>query len=1109
MKKTSLIPILLMLGLALRVLGQGTPPPVSLGGSAGVAGGQSLAGQYQVPMADANYTLNSNEWWQGNLVVPSSVTLTATRTVTLPVNPGQQYVIDQYSTGGQSVLFKASTGTGVTVANGQHGIAIHFDGTNYVAGSTTATCAGIGAVCLVPSGSQMINLSAVALPTLPANTNFGVVGVSGSASRILNISNGGTAYFTSMVSAGTAGSPTAVVSGQELGGYNSGGYDGTAYGVPAAAFRTFAAQNWAVGAHGTKINFATTPNGATSEATVLTMEQDGGMDTPTATGGDKGPGTVNTAGCFVNGVPCGLSSSYPALVAQPTPSSTTFLQSLNTAKIGVVRIKLVGDSFLICDHRLCGLGGGPVIGSNRWPEQIRIQLQAIYGSHGTGVQPIIFGMGSIGSTPPINTEEWSCTGSVDNNTNSLGIEQTGTNAGTTLLHMATGAVCTFNDSRGLVYTNFSVLYATPAGTSSLAIVADGTTSLGAATSSSSAVSGAVNAGLTARRFDGSTTLAATIHSIALTCTGDCYLAAGDGQNGTTGVSVDNFGSGGVSSNSFGASVTNQMAFADLVTGGTQMTAIEDMTNDVALSVSTSTFNTNIGNLITHEQALASRPTVMVIIPPVDVVNNTEPMAAYTAILVAICATDNLTCTNIQTRGTTVGGTLVGWGTTYLGGTTLGAPYWDLTGVAWPTGNAGVHPSDAGSIDKAQMIYAQMVNPTCSYNCTLYGNTTFLNPSANVLTITSTNSIGVSVTLSGTGTNVDTWQIVNGGNGVLTGGKSFLIGDGTTGTYGWRLSAPASGAGLSEYPSLMVLGWAPTFSVTGNTPDTGFSRTGINAAALGNGTQGDTTGTLQLGTLKATTFSPTTASSTAVNAVSGNGPTNLVGNFSNTVTGSASSGISIVQMIAPNGVATSIPTFFFGIDTGTSLHSASMAFSYKGGSATPALNYPWLGLTGASLGVIVCSDGSLGVGYSQTSTCPQTAGGITSTGPIAAASGSTVGSSLICTAAGTVVGCPALAVSNAITSATGGTGTGAVTCLTVPCTNLRGTYSVAGGTFTTGNLLALVWPTTATAYVCTATMNGGTGFLGIGNDVATATGVNISAGVSILGLTVIVNYECKP
>jgi hypothetical protein len=102
---------------------------------------------------------------------------------------------------------------------------------------------------------------------------------------------------------------------------------------------------------------------------------------------------------------------------------------------------------------------------------------------------------------------------------------------------------------------------------------------------------------------------------------------------------------------------------------------------------------------------------------------------------------------------------------------------------------------------------------------------------------------------------------------------------------------------------------------------------------------------------------------------------------------------------------------------------------------------------------------------------------------------------------------AASVSNAITSATGGSGTGTVTCLTASCTNLRGTYSVAGGTFTTGNLLVLVWPTTTNAYSCIVSQNGGVATYGIGHSVATATGMNITAGISVLGVTVTFDYAC--
>jgi hypothetical protein len=107
----------------------------------------------------------------------------------------------------------------------------------------------------------------------------------------------------------------------------------------------------------------------------------------------------------------------------------------------------------------------------------------------------------------------------------------------------------------------------------------------------------------------------------------------------------------------------------------------------------------------------------------------------------------------------------------------------------------------------------------------------------------------------------------------------------------------------------------------------------------------------------------------------------------------------------------------------------------------------------------------------------------------------------------------LPVSNPITSATGGGGTGTVTCLTAACTNLRGSYSVAGGTFTTGTFLTLVWPTTTVAYACTVIENGGGSatptFFGLGHSVATATGMTISTAVTILSTTVTFDYSCQP
>lgn len=97
----------------------------------------------------------------------------------------------------------------------------------------------------------------------------------------------------------------------------------------------------------------------------------------------------------------------------------------------------------------------------------------------------------------------------------------------------------------------------------------------------------------------------------------------------------------------------------------------------------------------------------------------------------------------------------------------------------------------------------------------------------------------------------------------------------------------------------------------------------------------------------------------------------------------------------------------------------------------------------------------------------------------------------------------------ITSATGGGGTGAVTCLTSSCTNISGSYSIAGGTFTAGNLLVLVWPTTTNTYRCWVAQNGGSVFFGLGHSVAGPTGMTITNAVTAAGVTVSFDYGCNP
>jgi hypothetical protein len=102
------------------------------------------------------------------------------------------------------------------------------------------------------------------------------------------------------------------------------------------------------------------------------------------------------------------------------------------------------------------------------------------------------------------------------------------------------------------------------------------------------------------------------------------------------------------------------------------------------------------------------------------------------------------------------------------------------------------------------------------------------------------------------------------------------------------------------------------------------------------------------------------------------------------------------------------------------------------------------------------------------------------------------------------------VSNAITSSNTASGMNGpqASCVMTPCTNISGSYQVTSTTFTTGVFLTLVWPTTTNPYKCLVTQDGGTGFFSISHSVPTATGMTISAGITIAAQTFIVDYMCS-
>ena len=84
----------------------------------------------RVMASDANITLTQAEAANDILQFTSSVSLTTTRNVVVPL-AAQQWTVYNGTTGAQSLQFIGATGTGITVANGKRAI-IYSDGTNVV-----------------------------------------------------------------------------------------------------------------------------------------------------------------------------------------------------------------------------------------------------------------------------------------------------------------------------------------------------------------------------------------------------------------------------------------------------------------------------------------------------------------------------------------------------------------------------------------------------------------------------------------------------------------------------------------------------------------------------------------------------------------------------------------------------------------------------------------------------------------------------------------------------------------------------------------------------------------------------------------------------------------
>jgi lysophospholipase L1-like esterase len=441
---------------------------------------------------------------------------------------------------------------------------------------------------------------------------------------------------------------------------------------------------------GTMTGDLTLPNlTATGTVTTVTSSVTGNQ---TVGGNQTVTGTSTTASTISPLVNKLYAQDYRDIANAPM---FNWLKSVHAAEGQFVVLQVIGDSYSICDHTICSTG--PTLSTNRWPEQLRMALQSIYGYGGTGMMPINFSITGLN----VNTENYpSTTGTLD-----TALVAFGPNGGTTstnsLVHMSTGSTITFKPGSNLAaplpeqsplpYDTLYVYCVTTPSSGTLSVSIDSGTAQALTNCNSTTTSDTVHIASVSASTLG-------IHTAVVTSTGNSYVYAMEGTAGTTGVIVSNLGYGGSDSNYWGSATASQLAFNLLEPGIHSGVIIMLQTNDIGHNVLPATTGTNIQNIVTYELADSASPSVMLAIPPVSGDTGTYPASQYTAQQMIVADNNNIGLDNIQWR----------WGTTFNSGSGL-----------WSSDN--VHPNDAGSLDEYYQIQMRLMDIIIPYSNNILGN----------------------------------------------------------------------------------------------------------------------------------------------------------------------------------------------------------------------------------------------------------------------------------------------------------------------------------------------------------------------------------------------------
>lgn len=220
------------------------------------------------------------------------------------------------------------------------------------------------------TAAQTINLNSGSAPTPATGTILQLVGTDATLARTEIDSFGAIGAYTVRRANGTAASPTALASSDQIGSFNWHGYyvtGGPGYSNVTASMTAYANQNWTSTAQGTRVAIRTTADGGTTMADAAVFGADGSL-TVTA-------GVTATNGTFSGNVQAGSASQirFSTTTIMTAPSAAVLqlgaasaaspvAQKLTVQSVVTGTSNIAGAAFTIAGSQGTGTGvGGSIV----------------------------------------------------------------------------------------------------------------------------------------------------------------------------------------------------------------------------------------------------------------------------------------------------------------------------------------------------------------------------------------------------------------------------------------------------------------------------------------------------------------------------------------------------------------------------------------------------------------------------------------------------------------------------------------------------------------------------------------------------------------------------